>query len=211
MVNHYRAKKKWPLILSLISAILAIGLALFLIFGNNGATKDPDTDPDPVSDLFFAPDPDKDPSETVDLSLGETKNNDEETEPSDDGHDKNSSEDSWDDETHRLNDDLDTLDLLYIGLVVYAFGELTIYWENGTQTMFYRDYAEHDYWGMFSRDGDHREVFPEISMQENAVVIGFPQTTTRLYYLYEDGTGMFGDETLSWSFQTRHGEINIFN
>jgi hypothetical protein len=102
------------------------------------------------------------------------------------------------------------LQLLYEGLVIYAFNELIINWDNGTQTVFYRDVGENDYWGMHGRDGDYREVFPTISLSGDAVEIEFPLTTTRVYFLYEYGRGVFGDEAFSWSFQTRHGEIQLY-
>jgi hypothetical protein len=105
------------------------------------------------------------------------------------------------------------LELLYDGLVNYAFNDLQIFWDNGTTTSFYSEYdadRSYIYWDMHSRDGNIREVFPTFALGVNAVIIGFPQTTTRLYYMYDNGRGEFGDETFSWSYQTRHGEIQLF-
>jgi hypothetical protein len=103
--------------------------------------------------------------------------------------------------------------LLYEGLVDYSFSELTIHWDNGEQTIFYSDYDsdfDYTYWDMISRNGGISEVFPTFETLTHAVVIGFPQTTTRVYHLFEDGTGDFDGEPLSWSFRTRHGEIELF-
>jgi hypothetical protein len=94
-----------------------------------------------------------------------------------------------------------------------AFNDLHIYWGGGPVTRFYSDYDPIEseiYWDMHSRDGGIREVFPEFSRQSNAVVIAFPVTTTTLYYLYADGTGVFGDETFYWAYRTRHGEIELY-
>ena len=107
----------------------------------------------------------------------------------------------------------DILRRLYEGLTRQTFNDLIIYWDNGTRTEFYSDYdvdIDDTGWDMYGRDGNIREVFPTFALQNDAVVIGFPQTTQRLYYLYDDGRGIFGDETFSWGYRTRHGEIQLF-
>ena len=105
------------------------------------------------------------------------------------------------------------LQLLYDGLVNHAFSELIINWDNGTRTVFYSFYhaiSGDIAWNMISRTGNVSEVFPTFARGNNAVIIGFPRTTTRLYYLYGNGEGIFGDETLSWSFRNTNGEISLF-
>jgi len=88
---------------------------------------------------------------------------------------------------------------------------ITITWpdENPvTETVFVR-YPDSDIWTMFSRDGSYREVFPTFKDEGTAFVIGFPVTTQRLYFLWEDGRGRFGmrdgsrNERLTWVFS--HG------
>jgi len=106
-----------------------------------------------------------------------------------------------------------TLQLLYEGLVYHDQSYLTINWENNTITSLYSDYYPDSFdifWYMDGRSGNNRQVFPTFELQNNAVVIGFPETSTRLYYLYEDGTGVFGDEALTWSFFTWEDEIKLF-
>jgi len=108
---------------------------------------------------------------------------------------------------------INILQRLYQGLVDHAFSELIVHWDNGTQTQFFSDYDPDRgiiVWDMIGRAGNVQEVFPTFALSNNAVIIGFPQTTARLYYLYENGRGIFGDETFSWRFQTRHGEIQLF-
>jgi hypothetical protein len=75
---------------------------------------------------------------------------------------------------------------------------LVIYWENGTTTVFERDEYTLD-WIMYSRDGSVRQVEPSFSLRGSTFLIGFP-TTTRVYNLFNDGTGFFGDEALVWIF-----------
>jgi len=75
---------------------------------------------------------------------------------------------------------------------------LQVFWENGSQTTFYNDYF--DGWYMISRvDGNQSKVSPDFSQSNTAIEIRFP-TTTRVYYLYDDYTGIFGDEKLTWDF-----------
>jgi len=105
------------------------------------------------------------------------------------------------------------LQLLYDGLINHAFSELIINWDNGTRTVFYSFYNAFSgdiAWNMISRTGNVSEVFPTFARESNVVIIGFPRTTTRLYYLYGNGEGIFGDETLSWSFRNANGEISLF-
>ena len=98
-------------------------------------------------------------------------------------------------------------------MVTMAFNDLYIYWDNGTLTRFYSDYAGDNpymHWDMYGRDGNIREVFPTFSLESDAVVIGFPRTTTTLYFLYADGRGVFGNESFYWGYRTRHGEIELY-
>jgi len=73
---------------------------------------------------------------------------------------------------------------------------LMIFWDNGTMTTFERP-SRSTQWTMYSRDGSTSTVLPTFSLQGDALVIAFP-TTTRLYYLYPDSRGVFGDEGLYW-------------
>jgi hypothetical protein len=60
-------------------------------------------------------------------------------------------------------------------------------------------------WMMHSRDGSYREVHPDFADEGASFTIGFP-TTSRRYFLWEDGTGRFGmrdgsnSEDLTWFF-----------
>jgi len=86
------------------------------------------------------------------------------------------------------------LDAQNQGIVVL----IAIYWENGSQTTFYNDYF--DGWYMISRtNGNQSSVSPGFSKSAAAVEIRFP-TTTRIYYLYDDYTGIFGDEKFTWDY-----------
>jgi hypothetical protein len=53
---------------------------------------------------------------------------------------------------------------------------------------------------MLGRSGDNREVHPSFIHRRNALEIRFP-TTSRVYYLYDDNTGVFGNEELMWGFE----------
>jgi len=72
---------------------------------------------------------------------------------------------------------------------------LAILWENGENTTFIR--AGDSDWIMHSRDGDTRDVFPEFTQMNDVLEIRFP-TTTRVYSLYDDHTGIFGSESFRW-------------
>lgn len=74
---------------------------------------------------------------------------------------------------------------------------LEIYWSNGTVTVFVREYYTME-WVMHGRDGNVRTVYPTFSLQGDEFLIGFPETTTRLYYLNNSFEGYFGDETFVW-------------
>jgi len=50
---------------------------------------------------------------------------------------------------------------------------------------------------MYSRDGGESGVFPEFSLSGPTIEIRFP-TTTRVYYLYRNNTGVFGNESFTW-------------
>ena len=77
---------------------------------------------------------------------------------------------------------------------------LYIYWYDGRETLFVQD-LNND-WIMFSRDGgDPTEVLPDFTLRGgHTLEIRFP-TTPRVYYLYDDHTGIFGDEELTWFFE----------
>jgi len=51
---------------------------------------------------------------------------------------------------------------------------------------------------MNSRNGGISEVLPDVSRYGNTIEIRFP-TTSRVYYLYDDYTGIFGEERFTWS------------
>jgi len=75
---------------------------------------------------------------------------------------------------------------------------LTIFWDNNTITQFERIYYNDD-WFMYSRDGDYRAVEPTFWLEDGIFKISFP-TTTRVYHLFEDHSGHFGDEKFEWEF-----------
>jgi len=76
---------------------------------------------------------------------------------------------------------------------------LSVYWDNGTLTELEHN-AYTGEWMMYGRDGNIRDVYPTFSHMSNVFEIGFPLTTTRLYYLYDNNTGEFGEETFTWEF-----------
>ena len=76
---------------------------------------------------------------------------------------------------------------------------LTIYWSSGT-TIFERD-RDSLVWTMQSRDGNYRMVDAFFGYEGYAFTLGFPTTSTE-YYLYGDGTGNFGSESLTWRYET---------
>jgi hypothetical protein len=61
-------------------------------------------------------------------------------------------------------------------------------------------------WWMYGANGHNREVFPEYEYNISNVSIAYPGTTTRVYYLFEDGTGYFSEpdgsnrENLMWGY-----------
>jgi hypothetical protein len=73
-----------------------------------------------------------------------------------------------------------------------------VVWHDERVTVFTRDI--NGVWFMYGRAGDNREVHPEFAFRGNTLEIRFP-TTTRVYYLYHDYTGVFGDETLRWRYE----------
>ena len=85
---------------------------------------------------------------------------------------------------------------------------LVISWHDDRTTVFERELGS-QVWMMQSRDinaaNAHREVYPTFVMEDDIITMGFP-TTTRFYYLLEDGTGHFSDpdgtrsEALTWEF-----------
>jgi len=54
---------------------------------------------------------------------------------------------------------------------------------------------------MQSRDGNYRIVLASFAYDGSAITIAFPTTRT-LYYLFNDRTGHFGNESLTWEFDT---------
>ena len=75
--------------------------------------------------------------------------------------------------------------------------EISIIWEDGRKTIFTRD-SDRD-WVMTSRDGGTSSVHPDFSHSGSTIEIRFP-TTSRVYYLYDDFTGVFGNESFRWDY-----------
>jgi len=86
-------------------------------------------------------------------------------------------------------------------VITWISGDFT-----GSETSFERD-RNSRVWMMVGRDGDNREVFPEFGYDGESFTIAW-QTTTRVYYLSENGTGYFqspngsNSEPFSWEFWT---------
>lgn len=85
---------------------------------------------------------------------------------------------------------------------------LTISWYNAETTIFRRE-QNSSHWFMQGRRGDNREVFPTFRDEEAVITIAWERTTdTRLYFLFGDGSGRFGNrdgtrsEQLRWTFTT---------
>jgi len=85
---------------------------------------------------------------------------------------------------------------------------LTILWFDSEITIFERAQNSSS-WMMQGRRGDNREVFPTFRDEEQALTIAWERTSdTRLYFLYGDGTGKFGNrdgtriEQLRWELTT---------
>jgi len=84
--------------------------------------------------------------------------------------------------------------------------DFTIYWGDGRRTEFISDFDSETYeqfWTMISRNGNVEEVYPTFKLNGRTLEIRFP-TTQRVYYLYDDYSGIFGDETLTWSFGDKY-------
>jgi len=79
----------------------------------------------------------------------------------------------------------------------YSHINLLIAWDNGENTVFIRE-GDTD-WFMYSRDGSSREVYPEFTLRRDVIEIRFP-TTRRVYSLYDDFVGTFGDESFRWGY-----------
>jgi len=77
---------------------------------------------------------------------------------------------------------------------------LDVRWANGTSTVFERD-KDSPVWTMQSRDGNFRMVEPTYGFEGAALTIRFP-TSSNYYKILDDGTGSFGNETLTWEFET---------
>jgi len=90
---------------------------------------------------------------------------------------------------------------ILIDVIIYSYKMcwLAIYWDNGTTTVFERDPYTLE-WIMYSRDGSVREVLPSFDFYGNVFLIAFP-TTDRIYLIFSDGTGYFGEETFTWYFE----------
>ena len=80
-----------------------------------------------------------------------------------------------------------TFDMLYFN----------IYWFDGTVTHFYRDNLGD--WYMTSRFGGTEYTTPIFTLRGTTLEVSFPNVR-RVYYLYEDMYGIFGDEELEWGF-----------
>jgi len=77
----------------------------------------------------------------------------------------------------------------------YSQINLVISWENGASTTFIR--AGDSGWITHNREGGTEDVFPEFAQINDTLEISFP-TTTIVYSLYDDHTGIFGDESFRW-------------
>lgn len=79
--------------------------------------------------------------------------------------------------------------------------KISAFWDNGTSTVFERD-RDAVVWTMLSREGFYRIVEPDFFLNAQGLfTIGFP-TTNQVYIFYPNYTGSFGDESLTWSFET---------
>jgi len=83
---------------------------------------------------------------------------------------------------------------------------LIMSWTDGKRTVFEREYDSH-VWTIHSRTGEYRELGPVFfAHRGDAFTVSFT-TTTRVYHLYEDGTGHFknldgsNNEDLRWEFE----------
>jgi len=82
----------------------------------------------------------------------------------------------------------------------FAYLDIYIYWDNGTTTEFYKEgYTGESEWTMYSRTGTLSTVYPSFSLSGTTLEIRFP-TTTRVYYVYDNYRGIFGDEGFQWDF-----------
>jgi len=76
--------------------------------------------------------------------------------------------------------------------------DLYMDWENGSRTTFSCHSATGE-WIMISRTGESSDVEPRFTLNDTVLEISFP-TTDRVYYLNDDFTGTFGDESLTWEY-----------
>jgi len=83
------------------------------------------------------------------------------------------------------------------------FVRVAIGWLNGQSTVFERDLYS-SVWTMQSRDGNYRIVDPSFAYDGDAIMIGFPTTNSR-YHLFNDHSGYFGNEALTWELLTGAG------
>jgi len=91
-----------------------------------------------------------------------------------------------------------TLELYQATVNRYDWFDIYIHWLNGETTIFVWDAVELK-WIMHSRNGGTSDVLPTFTLNGETLEIRFP-TTSRVYYLYPDFTGIFGDERLHWSY-----------
>jgi len=110
--------------------------------------------------------------------------------------------DEWYYWNFEFDDDVDDVGPHYYNAVMSgaAWIEITIIWEDGRKTIFTRDTDRE--WVMTSRDGGASIVYPDFSHSGSTNEIRFP-TTSRVYYLYDDFTGVFGNERFRWDYDVR--------
>jgi len=77
---------------------------------------------------------------------------------------------------------------------------LYVRWENGTLTVFERD-KDSPLWIMEGRDGNVRIAEPSFSTEGTTITMGFPTART-VYRLLNNNTGSFGNENMTWYFET---------
>ena len=105
---------------------------------------------------------------------------------------------SYDFDDHHDLYDIGITDELYYAVQYANFVQLEIYWLDGGVTTFFG--SNQNGWQMESRNGGISEVEPTFSFWNDIVYIGFP-TTSRIYNLFDDFSGFFGEEILSWGFE----------
>jgi len=94
--------------------------------------------------------------------------------------------------------DISVMDELNYAVSYADFVQISIFWPDGGETMFFGNY--YSGWQMESRHGGISAVDPTFTYWDGIMYIGFP-TTSRIYNLFDDNSGFFGDEFLQWSFE----------